>query len=291
MRFFAAFGALLGVGAALLVAQHAPAQNAPGVERVPLTGPQYPPEVALTAAPPLGYVRSGGSAWFGPEYRMGDGRSLGPATIEWAVAFDAQTATPAGAAAAALTRRWAEDQRGQVAVPHVVGTRTVGTVTGAFVVTANPARGAAGFEATAAVPIALKPPAFPGLRFLAGRPDRDDQLVHGSIRGSSWNRGQALQAITNIRLDGNLAPARVTIRRTRTRRAVRGVVRDMFGHPVVGAAVSLERWIAGAWRPVRAARTGTRGSYTLVAPRLGTYRAVAALSGVAVRSGPVTAGR
>ncbi len=291
MRFFAAFAAVFGVGAALLAAQLAPAQTAPDAERIALSGPQFPPEVALTARPPFEYVRSGGSTWFGPEYRAADGRVLGRTTMEWAVTFDAQTGTSAGAAAAALTRRWAEDQRGQIAVPHVVGARTVGTITGAFLVTANPARNSAGFEAAMAFPVIAKPQTFAVFRFLLLRPDRDDQLVQGSVRGSSWNRGQAFQAMGNVRLDGNLAPARVTIKRTRKRRAVSGVVRDSFGHPVVGAAVPLERWIGGSWRPVRAARTSSRGSYTLVAPRLGTYRAVAALSGVAVRSGPVTAGR
>ena len=285
----AALSLLIGVFAALLAAQLASGQ-AGQPDRVPLGAPAFPPGVSLALLPPLDYVRGGGTTWFGPEYRSREGRVLGRATIDWAVTFDDQTGTVNGAAAAALTRRWPEDQRGQIAVPHVVGARTVGTINGAFLVTAQPGRTSAAFEITMAFPI-VRPQTFAVFRFLLARPEQEDHLVHGDVRAASWNRGQAFQAISNVRLEGNLAPKRVTIRRTRARRAVSGTVRDAFGHPLVGVPVALERWVGGAWRPVRAARTSTRGGYMIAATRLGTYRTVAALSGISVRSVAVTAGR
>ncbi len=126
-----------------------------------------------------------------------------------------------------------------------------------------------------AFPVAPKLHMF--VRFLLLRPESDAYYVKGSILASSWNRGQALLAMSRVRLEGNLAPSRVTIR-ARGKRRIAGFVVDFYRHAVVSVPVVLERRSGSRWRRIASGRTSRFGGYAFkVAP--GSYRVRATLDG------------
>ena len=115
------------------------------------------------------------------------------------------------------------------------------------------------------------------VRFLLTRPESNDFDVNGTILASSWNRGQALVAMSRVKLEGNLPPSLVSIRQRRGGRVVSGFALDFLRHAVVRIPVTLERRAGSGWRPVATARTTRLGGYTFrVSP--GTYRVRASLS-------------
>ena len=104
-------------------------------------------------------------------------------------------------ALANLTRDWTEDQRAGISIEHVVGRRVVGTIPGFFVLQVE--RRSAPSELVVAFPVAPKLHVF--VRFLL-LSESDAYVVKGSMLASSWNRGQALLAMSRTRLEGNLPP-------------------------------------------------------------------------------------
>src|SRR5436309_1926819 len=80
-------------------------------------------------------------------------------------------------------------------------------------------------------------------------PPSDSVAVNGVI-GSTWNRGQALLALSGVSLQGNLPPKIVAARSFARGRFVRGKVVDRFLDAVIGARVSLERLAGGSWTKV-----------------------------------------
>lgn len=277
MRWAALATFAAGVVAALSVAQLAPGQ---AIERVRVNRPAtaLPDGIYVVMGSPEEYARSAvrpdSGSWVGPGYWRPDDPSVrNAATIDWGVGFDERPLSTERIALANLSRNWTEDQRGGVSVEHVVGRRVVGTIPGFFVLQVE--RRSAPSELVLAFPVAPRLHAF--VRFLLLRPESDDFYVKGSILASSWNRGQALLAMSRVRLEGNLPPSVVSIR-ARRNGLVAGFVVDFHHHAVVGVPVTLERRRAGGWRRVATAKTTPIGGYAFkVKP--GSYRARATLAG------------
>jgi hypothetical protein len=285
-------------GVALLVATGVAAASpaalpaaANGIERVPLraTSPgAFPPGLTLALASP---ARFGSAArapesgrWLGPRYdSMTVPGLVGSSSIDWSIALDTTSKSAEAAALAASKLGFSEDQRGHISVPHVVGKTYVGTMQGFYVleVAANTPDNA---RAEATMAFGLGQGVYAVARFLLLEPPSDDFRVEGGVLPTSWNRGQAFIALTGVRLEGNFAPALVSIHAGRGARIVRGVVLDAFRHRVVGAQVALERRAGSSWRRVAVARTSPRGTYSIQARQRGRYRVSATLATTTVAS-------
>jgi hypothetical protein len=262
-----------GVVAALSVAQLAPGQ---AIERVRIQrgSATVPESLFLVLGSPNEYSRAAPGSWIGPPYWLPENPSIRNTTaINWEIGFDERPLATERIALANLTRDWTEDQRAGVSVPHVVGRRVVGTIEGFFVLQVE--RRSAPAELVVAFRIA--PRLHTWVRFLLPRPENDSFYVKGSILASSWNRGQALLAMSRVRLEGNLPPSIVSIR-ARRKGVLAGFVVDMHRHAVVGIPVSLQRRSRGGWRQVSSSRTNQIGGYTFRV-RPGSYRVRATLDG------------
>lgn len=291
MRWAAFATVAAGVVVALSVAQLAPGQAIDRVRVAPNPPVASVPEgLTLVLGSPDAYSRvsaSGGrGSWVGPPFApLGAPNPWGNASIDWEVGFDTRRLDTERIALANLTRDWQEDQRAAVSVPHVVGGRVVGDIPGSFVLQVQ--RQSAPSELVTAFPLSRDLHAY--VRFLLLRPETNDFYVNGSIKASSWNRGQALVAMARVKLEGNLPPSLVSIRARRGGRVVAGFALDFLRHAVVGIPVTLERKRGRGWRRVATVRTSRLGGYSFrVAP--GTYRARATLgSRFAATSGVVRA--
>jgi hypothetical protein len=269
VRWAALVSLAAGVVAALSVAQFAPGQ---AIERVRVERPStpLPASLYLIVGSPDEYSRvafNGTSGrWIGPLYWPPEyPEARNNAIIDWEVGFDDRALATERIALANLTRDWTEDQRAGVSIDHLVGRRVVGTIEGFFVLQVE--RRSAPSELVVAFRIAPNLHAF--VRFLLPRPESDAYAVKGSILASSWNRGQALLAMSRVRLEGNLPPALVTARPRRKRLA--GFVVDFHRHAVVGIPAVLERRVGSRWRRLASVRTNRLGGYSFkVKP--GSYR-------------------
>jgi hypothetical protein len=251
----------------------------------------FPANVFLTIESPGIYVTQSPGIWAGPPYwAASDPAQGGTSTLEWSVGFRDRTLDPARAAAATASSGWPEDQHNGISVPLLVGGNLVGTLPGFFVLTQAPSPQKARFEAGLAVP--LGPGAQALLRFASRSPAADssswgDYLVQGMILASTWNRGQILLAMSQVRVEGNLAPKTVSIRVEQPARAVRGKVVDAFVNPLVGVGIAEERWNGKAWKAVRVGRTTAKGTYRMAAGK-GRFRTVVSYAGTTATSAPVT---
>jgi hypothetical protein len=265
-----------GVVTALSVAQFAPGQ---AIERVRVERPAaaLPNSLYLVVSSPDEYSRASlqatSGSWVGPAYwRPDNPAARNTATMDWEVGYDERPLATERIALANLTRDWTEDQRAGVSIDHVVGRRVVGTIPGFFILQVQ--RRSAPSELVVAFPVTDRLHAF--IRFLLLRPESDEYFVKGSILASSWNRGQALLAMSRVRLEGNLPPSIVSIR-TRRKRVVAGFVVDFHRHAVVGIPVTLERRTGRGWRRIANRRTNALGGYAFkVKP--GRYRVRATLA-------------
>jgi hypothetical protein len=252
---------------------------------------QLPAGLLVELASPTGYDRQSTSGtsgrWVGPAYQQ-SGQNVGQATLDWTVSFD-QRDGEADAIAHANIRHtdWTRDQRGGISVPHVVGTRGVGTVLGYYEMVTPSAPGNALFEGVLAFPLDKGLHAV--VRFEALQPPDDTYMV-GSVSASSWNRGQVLVALSGAQLQGNLPPKIVAARSIERGRMVRGKVVDRFLDAVLGARVSLEKSSGGSWTKVAGAKTDQRGFYTVKAKRRGTYRVTVRFAGFTAISREIRAG-
>ncbi|MDP9491849.1 MAG: hypothetical protein M3P42_06560 [Actinomycetota bacterium] len=276
---WAALGTLAAVvGAALSVAQLAPGQAIDRVRVAPSPPVASVPDgLFVIVGSPDAYSRAAVSgargSWAGPSYwPPATPERQGNAAIDWEVGFDGRQLDTERIALANLTKDWQEDQRAGASVPHVIGGRVVGDIPGSFVLQVE--RQSAPSELVLAFPLSRDLHAF--VRFLLTRPESNDNFVHGSILASTWNRGQALVAMSRVKLEGNLPPALVSIRPRRGGRVVSGFALDFLRHAVVGIPVTLERRSGRGWRRVATVRTSRIGQYTFKA-RPGTYRARATL--------------
>jgi hypothetical protein len=266
-----------GVVGALSVAQLAPGQ---AIDRVRVTPPptvrSVPDGLFIVVRSPDAYARASTSgargSWVGPSYGPPGGSPVGNATIDWEVGYDAERPDAERVALANLTRDWNEDQRGGVSVLHAVGGRVVGDIPGFFVL--QVVRQSSPSELVMAFPVSRDLHVF--VRFLLARPESNEYRVRGSILASSWNRGQALVAMSGVTLHGNLPPSLVSIRARRRARVVSGSVLDFLRHAVIGIPVTLERRTGRGWTRMARVRTSRLGGYRFKV-RPGTYRARATL--------------
>lgn len=275
MRWAALASFAAGVVAALSVAQFAPGQ---AIERVRVERPAaaLPGSLFLVVSSPNEYSRASlqatSGSWVGPAYwRPDNPAARNTATIDWEVGYDERPLATERIALANLTRDWTEDQRAGVSIDHVVGRRVVGTIPGFFILQVQ--RRSAPSELVVAFPVTDRLHAF--IRYLLLRPESDEYFVKGSILASSWNRGQALLAMSRVRLEGNLPPSIVSIRARRKR--VAGFVVDFHRHAVVGIPVTLERRTRRGWRRIANRRTTALGGYAFKVRR-GSYRVRATLA-------------
>jgi hypothetical protein len=278
VRWAAVLTFAAGVVTALSVAQLAPGQ---AIERVRIDRPTagLPSNLYVVVNSPDEYSRQAlrptSGSWVGPQYFVPpQPNAYGNATIDWEVGLDERPLNTERVALANLTRDWVEDQRAAVSLEHVVGGRVVGTIPGFFVLQVE--RRSAPSELVVAFPISSKLHAF--VRFLLLHPEGDQFFVKGSVLASSWNRGQALLAMSRVRLEGNMPPSLVTIRAKRNL-VVAGAVVDFYRHAVVGATVALERRTGSRWQRIKTARTTTVGGFAFKVPKPGSYRATATLGG------------
>jgi hypothetical protein len=276
VRWAALASLAAGVVTALSVAQFAPGQ---AIERVRVERPSAPlPEsLFLLVGSPDEYSRvafNGASgSWVGPAYWLpNDPQARNNAAIDWEVGFDDRPLATERIALANLTRDWVEDQRAGVSIDHLVGRRVVGTIPGFFVLQVE--RRSAPSELVVAFRVTPNLHAF--VRFLLLRPETDDYAVKGSIVASSWNRGQALLAMSRVRLEGNLPPSLVTAR-ARRKGVLAGFVVDFHRHAVVAIPAVLERRSGSGWRRIASVKTNRLGGYSFkVKP--GSYRVRATLA-------------
>jgi hypothetical protein len=276
VRWAALASLAAGVVTALSVAQLAPGQ---AIERVRLQRPAaaLPTSLFLVVSSPDEYSRASlqatSGSWAGPAYwKPENPADRGAASMDWEVGYDERPLATERIALANLTRDWTEDQRAGVSIDHVVGRRVVGTIPGFFVL--QVLRRSAPSELVVAFPVAPRLHAF--VRFLLLRPESDEYYVKGSILASSWNRGQALLAMSRVRLEGNLPPSFVSIRRRKG--VVAGFVVDFHRHAVVGIPVTLERRSGRGWRRIANRKTTAIGGYAFKV-RPGSYRVRATLAG------------
>jgi hypothetical protein len=279
VRWAALASLAAGAVAALSVAQLAPGQAIDRVRVAPNPPvPSVPDGLFVVVGSPDAYSRAAASgsrgSWIGPGYRpQGAPNPWGNATIDWEVAFDGRQMDTERIALANLTQDWQEDQRAGASIPHIVGGRVVGDIPGVFVLQVQ--RQSAPSELVLAFRLSRDLHAF--VRFLLTRPESNSFYVNGSILASSWNRGQALVAMSRVKLEGNLPPELVSIRPRRGGRVLGGFALDFNRHAVVGIPVTLERRTGRGWRRIASVRTSRLGGYSFkVAP--GTYRARATLA-------------
>jgi hypothetical protein len=267
------------------------AASAVAVERIPLqTRPEtagFPPGVFLTLVSPAQYAAQAPGRWVGPEYwASGDPSLRGNSTIEWSVTLRDRSVEPDAAAAAATQRGWREQERGGIAVPHVLGKTVLGTLPSYFVLKFREAM----HETALAIP--LGPTAIAIVKFSLsapatnGEPGLGNNLVLGSFGASTWNRGQAFLALSGVHLEGNLPPSLVTLRQVRPKRILGGAVLDDFKHPVVGVRAVLERRSGASWRASASAKTNGQGSFTFRASP-GRYRVSVTVAGKTLYSGSI----
>jgi hypothetical protein len=246
----------------------------------------FSPSVTVTVESPGPYVAASPGSWTGPAFAPGpENAQAGTTRIDWTVSFRDRAAEPAAAAAAANANGWPVDQRFGLSVPLFVTGRLVGTLPAYAVVTQSGGAQKARFEATAAVP--LGPGVQALVHFLTPAPNADDYVVQGGMLASTWNRGEVLQALTLIRVEGNLAPKTLSIRVDRAARAVRGKVVDPFYNPLVGVPVVEQRWNGTSWKATRVGRTGNDGSYRVAAGK-GRFRTIVSVNGTSLTSAEVS---
>ena len=290
MRWFAGLALLVATGVAAASPAALPAA-ANGIERVPVRAASpasFPPGLTLALASPARFASASrapeSGRWLGPRYDSISVQGLaGSSSIDWSIALDTTSQSAEAAALTATKLGFPEDQRGQIAVPHLVGSAMVGTIQGFYVLrvastTLENAR------AEAALAFTLGQGVYAVARFLLLEPPSDDFRVEGGILPTAWNRGQAFIALSGVRVEGNFVPAVVSIRTTRGTQTVRGLVLDAFRHRVVGAQVALERRAGSGWRRVALRRSNARGAYSFRTSQRGRYRATATVATTTVAS-------
>ena len=268
--------------------------SAVAVERISLSAAGrpgtagFPPGVFLTLVSPAEYVARSPGHWVGPAYwPSNDPAQRAESAIDWNVTFRDRSVEVSSAAAAVTRRGWREQERAGLSVPHVVGKTVLGTLPGHFVLKHEEAA----HEAALAIPIG--PATMAIVKFSLFSPATTStegfgsNFVLGSILASSWNRGQAFLALSGVSVEGNLPPARVSVRPLPRQGVVRGDVVDVFQHPLVGVRIRLERQVGAGWRRAGSTKTNARGSFTLATRGRGNYRATVSYAGVTVRSSSV----
>ena len=208
--------------------------------------------------------------WAGPTYRAASGLGDRPATLDWQVTFVRAGSAAAAARGALGGAPFPVAERPQLRVPHRVGTRVVGTIPAAALLTKAPGDNNAQYVSALAFPLCRGLYATAKFSLMTpqaeyGTDPSDTFLVEGTP-AKTWNHDRALAALAQVALEGHLPLGRVTARATG--RAVTGTVRDCRGDALAGIDVRL---LSGRTAVARA-KAAADGSYRLTAPGPGTYR-------------------
>ena len=297
-RAIVLFALLLG-----LTALAGPSQGARGqtVERIGITDAarqahQLPAGLLVELASPTGYERQSASGdtgrWVGARYeQIGHPENAGQASLDWTVSFDQSTGEADAIAHANIQHTsWARDQRGGLSVPHVVGTRGVGTILGYYEMVTPATPGDARFEGVLAFPLDTNLHAV--IHFEALEPPDDTYMVNGSSVGFELEPRAAARRARRRAAPGEPASADRGGARDRSAGGmVRGKVVDRFLDSVLGARVSLEKSIGGTWTKVSGGKSDQRGFYLLKAKKRGRYRVSVRWAGFTAMSRELRAGR
>lgn len=217
--------------------------------------------------------------WAGPAYRTSSGLGGRPSTIDWQVTFVRAGSAAAAARGALGGAPFPVAERPEVRVPHRVGTRVVGSIPAAALLTKAPGDNNAQYESVLAFSLCrglFATTKFslmnPGSEYGSDPSDPSDAFLVDGVPARTWNRDRALDALKQVALVGHLPPGRVTARAAG--RAVSGAVRDCRGDPMAGIDVRL---VSGNTTVART-RVAANGSYRLTAPDPGSYRVEVALT-------------
>lgn len=269
MRF-----ALLSAALALGV----PAAQAADTDRVLLD-----PGLHATITTPPFYTRTGfdgdSGSWRGPNcIPRGRLDLAAPLSLTWGIGIYRATSA-ADASKQARTFEWKVISTSTAPVPHVVGGRTVGTIPATLVLTDSESE--TGYH-EAGLGFAIARGRFVGAAAWS-RGNAFACIVEGAgTPVDQWHRRIARESLTGIQVAGNLPPARVSARRSG--QSVRGTAVDMHRHPLVAAAVALQRRSGSRWRVVSRARTSATGVYVLRLRGRGTFRVTVSAAGATARS-------
>ena len=211
--------------------------------------------------------------WEGPAYESGG--LGGTSTIDWQVTF-VRGGTADSAAQGALAISWPVAERPSVSIPHRIGSRVVGSIPAAALLTKAPGDNNAQFESVLAFPLCRG--LFATTKFSVLNPgseyasDPSTPFLVSGVPARTWNHDHALRSLGQVTLDGYLPVGRVSARAAG--RIVRGTVRDCRGDAMAGVAVRLMNGRSSVARAPAAAD----GSFRLLAPHAGRYRVEVALT-------------
>jgi hypothetical protein len=287
-------GALLAVTTLVGVSAALAAQA--GVGKKTLGGRGWATNVTVTFTAPAGYVinGSGYENWNGPLWKSLVTGNEDKSNLSFDVHPDYTTRSAERAARSLLgddmgglpTRQVAA---GAIRVPHVVHGRTIGAITGTFVIMQVTKPQYEGwFEAALAFSLGKGYP-IPVAGVDTTSPDDDaDKRIQNELP-SAWNRRIVEAGVRAIAVEGNLAPQKVTARRQGAR--VTGRVSDTVHHPVVAIGVTLERRAGSSWRRVATGRSDGTGAFAipLKAASGSTLRVSASVAGAVAHSAPFKA--
>lgn len=233
----------------------------------------YTSVTTLPSYRPLGRFDGESRNWQGPAYSAASlgGRS----TLDWQVTFVRGGSAAAAARGALGGRRWPVAERPRVRIAHRIGTRVVGRIPAAALLTKAPGDNNAQYESVLAFPLCSG--LFATAQFSLLSPgsvyasDPSDVFLVDGVPARTWNRDQAVLALSQVALEGYLPAGRVTARASG--RNVSGTVRDCRGDPMAGIDVRL---LSGR-TPVARTKAAADGSYRLAARGPGAYRVEVAL--------------
>jgi hypothetical protein len=243
----------------------------------------YPRSLQIVITSPPDYVldymgRLGNdAAWKGPAYAATARPSLGgESSLGWSAGI---YTTPSNRQTIIdnLVHDWQVISEGTEAVERTVGGRSVGSLTGTWVLTQGTVMaGEARYELGFVFPLCGRTAL---LNISALTPSGDSaggSMGFGEYRmanGSAptvWNRQQVVATMQAVGVEGSLPAARIAARAAGRR--VTGTVSDCNRHAVASTPVRLERRSGRRWVRAAAASTTATGAYSLAARVPGTYR-------------------
>ena len=212
--------------------------------------------------------------WEGPEFRAAT--LGGTSTLDWQVTFDRPGSAAAMASRALGGLSWPVAEQPTVRIPHLVGTRNVGSIPALALLTKAPGDNNAQYVSVVAFPLCRG--LFVSAKFSLLSPGSEyatspsDRFLISGTPTKQWNHDRAVEALAQVTLEGYLPLGRVTARAAG--RTVTGTVRDCRGDPMAGIDVRLLRGSVTVSR----ARAAANGSYRLAARAAGTYRVTVGLT-------------
>ena len=263
--------------AALVLAAGAPAATGDTVDHVRVNSAgrnstrTFSKTLSVDVALVAGYTRRSFDGdegnWDGPGYHASLKPSLdGQTHLDWGVDFDLASRTSLEEFAKSFALdfgSWRVLQQEPRAIPHVIGNRQVGTISGLMMITQAPGDNAAAFDSAVSFPLCRG--VIVAAHFSTLTPSTKSPNPFGTYvvdddgtDVQTWNRAHISAALDGVALDGYLPAARLAA--TARGRTVKGTVADCVGHPMPGVAVKV-----GTKRTL----TNTAGAYAASVARPG----------------------